>query len=155
MQTSAPKVPKEEDSRAEVSQTLKAPFFWRVRQGWLALRIPIALAVLAIGCYFVPQLQARKEQNALAAEFFAQCTKTLKDTEQLPKVPDEALEEALRKRPLTDDAIRAWAPQVWSDIRKGQWVAHIQFSPPNGYVVEDTIGPVLAEAGYDTPSAGP
>ena len=147
--------PVDDESRVEVPRELKAPLFWRLRKVWLALRIPLVVAIAGIGFYYVPQWQARKEQNALAAEFFAECSKTLKDTEQLPRIPDEALHEALRRRPLTEDAFRNWAPQVWSDIRKGQWVAHIQFSPPSGYSVEDTIGPVLAEAGYDTPSAGP
>lgn len=147
--------PVEDKMSDEVPADLKAPLFWRLRQAWLAMRIPAIVLIVGIGLYFVPKWQARKEQNALATEFFAECSKTLKDTEQLPKIPDEALHEALRKRPLTEDAVRSWAPQVWSDIRKGQWVAHIQFSPPSGYSVEDTIGPVLAEAGYDTPSAGP
>jgi hypothetical protein len=138
----------------EVSN-LPPPLSWRLKQAWLSLRIPLAIAIAVLAWIYVPQFEARKEQNALAEEFFAQCAKMLKDTDQLPKVPDEALNEALRKRPLTKATVQAWAPQVWSEIQKGKWVAHIQFAPPTGYAVENTIGPALAEAGYDTPSAGP
>ena len=41
------------------------------------------------------------------------------------------------------------------EIRNKEWIARIEFHPPHGYAVEETIGPALAEAGYDTPSAGP
>jgi hypothetical protein len=114
----------------------------------------VLLAIIA-GWNYIPQLEARSQQNALAAEFFAVCHKTLKETDQLPKVPEEALEEAIRRRPITNSALTSWSPQVMSEIRNGQWIARIAFLQPSGYVLEQTIGPVLAESGYDTPSAGP
>jgi hypothetical protein len=104
---------------------------------------------------YVPAFQARKEQNALAKEFFEVCRKTLQDTATLPKVPDEALQDAIKKRSLTLPALQAWSPRVWSEISDKHWVAHIQFSPPNGYEAMQVIGPALTEAGYDSPSPGP
>lgn len=131
-----------------------APTGWKLRRVVLALRIPLVVLLAIVGWIYVPLIQARKEQNALAAEYFAQCAKTLQDTAALPKVPDEALQDAINKRSLTLTALQSWSPRVWSEIRDKQWVAHIQFSPPTGYAVEKSLGPVLAEAGYDTPSPG-
>ena len=93
-------------------------------------------------------------QNDLAADFFAECRKTLKDTEAIPKVPDEALDVAIHRRPVTNATLQAWSPTVSTEIRGGQWVARIEFLQPKGYVVEQTIGPALSESGYDTPSGG-
>ncbi len=142
-------------TQSDESPNVSAPAKWRVRNALLALRIPVVLVILFLGWKYVPMFQARKEQDELANIYFADCAKTLKDTATLPKVPEEALAVAIKKRPLTSAAIQAWAPQVWSEIRNKQWIAHIQFSPPTGYTVEETLGPVLAEAGYDTPSPGP
>ena len=144
-----------DEIQVDVSRHLKPPLSWHVRRALRATWIPLVIVGIAVSFYYVPQLEARKEQNALAVAFFDGCAKTLRDTGQLPKVPDEALLEAIRKRSITTDAVNAWAPQVWSDIQKKQWVAHIQFSPPRGYSVEKEIGPVVAEGGYDTPSVGP
>lgn len=132
-----------------------APLSWHVRNFLRLFRIPLVVAIIVLGWIYVPLLEARSQQNALATEFFNVCRKTLRDTSQIPKVPEEALEEAVKKRPLTESAFRSWAPQVASEIRNKQWIARIEFMKPSGYVIEQTIGPVLAEAGYDTPSAGP
>jgi hypothetical protein len=150
----------EETSESLVTQEDESPAVgasakWRLRGILMALRIPLVVLILWAGWRYIPAFQARKEQDALAEVYFAECAKTLKDTSALPKVPEEALAVAVKKRPLTTAAIQAWAPQVWCEIRNKQWVAHIQFSPPTGYTAEETLGPVLAEAGYDTPSAGP
>jgi hypothetical protein len=117
--------------------------------------MPLVLVLILAVWIYVPRYEARSQQNALATEFFEACKKTLKDTEQLPQVPEEALQEALKRHPVTSSAVSAWDPEVSAEIRKGQWVAKIQFQKSAGYTVEETIGPVLAEAGYDTPSPGP
>ncbi len=134
---------------------LGAPLSWRLHKLWRVLRFPLIAALLVAGWIYVPVLEARSQQNALAVAFFDECKKTLKDSEQLPKVPEDALEAAIKRRPLTDSALRTWDPQVSSVIRDGQWVARIEFNQPSSYAVEQRIGPVLAESGYDTPSAGP
>lgn len=130
-----------------------APLGWRLQKIWRWVRIPLLMAIVIIAWVYVPEFEARSQQNALAAEFFRICKKTLKDTDQLPKVPDEALQEALKLRPLTESAISEWAPEVGTEVRKGQWIARIKFNKSSGYTVEETIGPALAEAGYDTPSS--
>ena len=150
-----PRTPNAGHMPVDDGPSLRAPLSWHLRHVWRFLRIPLVLAIVVAGWIYVPELQARSQQNALATEFFAVCKKTLKDTSQLPKVPEEALMEAIKKRPLTDSAVQTWAPQVSSEIRDHQWVAKIEFSKSGGYSVEQVIGPVLAEAGYDTPSAGP
>lgn len=133
---------------------LNAPLVWRLHKVWRFLRIPLAAAVIVFGWVYVPVLEARSQQDALATAFFAECTKTLKDTEMLPKVPEDALAEAIKKRPITEAAVRSWDPEVASEIKQGQWVAEIVFDKPSAYRIEHKIGPALAESGYDTPSPG-
>src|SRR5471030_2819482 len=133
------------------SSELKAPLGWRLRSLALRLRVPLVFAVLLAAWFYIPQFQARSQQQALADEFFKVCRKMLKDTAQLPNVPDDALQEAIKNRPVTQSALSAWSPEVSTQIRKGQWVARIQFSKSANYTVEETIGPALADAGYDSP----
>jgi hypothetical protein len=131
-----------------------APLNWRLHNLWISMRIPFVIVAIVLAWIYIPFLEARSQQNALATEFFVICRRTLKDTDQLPKVPDEALQEAIKKRPVTQSALFNWSPQVSSVIRKGEWVARIEFVKPSNYTIEEKIGPALAEAGYDTPSPG-
>jgi len=154
MQPRDPENPSAREAGLDDTPLIKAPFYWRVRIFWRYVRIPAVVAILVLAFIFVPQLEAKNQQSALADNFFAECQKTLKDTDQLPKVPEEALADAIKKLEVTQSAIHSWNPSVSSEVRKGKWIARIQFVRPSTYFIEQTIGPALAEAGYDTPSAG-
>ena len=130
---------------------LSPPLSWHLLKFWRVARIPLVVVILVLAWIFVPQMEARNQQNALADEFFTQCDKTLKDTDQLPKVPEEALADAVKKVDVTADALHSWNPIVSCEIRQKQWVGKIVFAWPYSYTVERTIGPAVGDAGYDAP----
>jgi len=130
----------EEPAAPGESTAYEVPKAWYFRKLLPIFAIPTVVILVAAAWAIIPSRLAKVEQGELAKEFFEECRQEFRDTSQIPKVPEEALQEAERKRNVTETALQTWLPVVSGQIQDGYWYAKIQFKNPEPISLTERIG---------------